>query len=169
VDEARHALMGEVWFTARGIDWTGTPNHVGWCRYLNLCLTPLERHIILYGIEQNLMHAGTGKRYEWQITQRANDPLAAYLQDYDWADEVLHAQIGRRWLKPEVGDVKALLARYQEISERPGTAPPPPPPLVTPQVDWWPDFVRAALGRESSSRAGLKEPEQSRVTVHASG
>ncbi|HZP81746.1 MAG TPA: hypothetical protein VFB21_08935 [Chthonomonadaceae bacterium] len=167
-DEARHALMGEVWFVARGIDWTWTPNHVGWCRYLNLCLTPLERHITLYGIEQNLMHAQTGKRYEWQITQQANDLLATYVQDYDWADEVLHAQIGRRWLKPEVGDVKALLARYQEIWERP-IAMPPPPTGPAPQVDWWPEFVRAALGKESSSQAGLGDLEWSRDTVSSSG
>ena len=64
-----------------------------------------------------------------------------------------YAQIGRRWLKPEVGDVKALLARYQEITERPRTVP-PPPPIVTPQVDWWPAFVRAALG---ALEAGFRE------------
>ena len=44
-----------------------------------------------------------------EIPHWVHDGLATYFQDYDWADEVLHAQIGRRWLKPDVGDVKTLL------------------------------------------------------------
>jgi hypothetical protein len=151
-DEARHAMMGEVWFTKIGFDWSRYPNHVGWSMHLNLDRTPLERHIILYFIEQSLMDGKTGKRLEWKIAQSAGDPLATYFQDYDWADEVLHAQIGRRWLKPEVGDVKNLLARAKEIAERPS------PSLEsktesTPQRDWWPEFVEAALGRPSTAGA----------------
>jgi len=152
-DEARHAMMGEVWFAKAGYDWSKVPNHVGWCMHLNLDREALERHIILYYIEQNLMDGKTGKRLEWQIAQSAKDDLATYFQDYDWADEVLHAQIGRRWLKPDVGDVKALLERGREIAGRPS-------PIMearaagSPQVDWWPDFVRDALGKESTSVAG---------------
>ncbi|MGD8749849.1 MAG: hypothetical protein PVG14_00430 [Anaerolineales bacterium] len=29
--------------------------------------------------------------------------LAVLFQDFDWADEVLHAQIGRRWLLGALG------------------------------------------------------------------
>lgn len=152
-DEARHAMMGEVWFAKIGYDWSQVPNHVGWSMHLNLDRTPIERHIILYFIEQNLMDGKTGKRLEWKIAQSANDPLATYFQDYDWADEVLHAQIGRRWLKPEVGDVKNLLERGREIAARPS------PTMearakANPQIDWWPDYVRGALGKESTSKAG---------------
>ena len=152
-DEARHAMMGEVWFAKYGVDWSRYPNHVGWAMHLNLDRAPLERHVILYYIEQSLMDRETGKRLEWLIAQRANDPLATFFQDYDWADEVLHAQIGRRWLKPDVGDTKALLAFGREIAKRPS------PTFearakTTPQVDWWPRIVRDVLGKESTSQAG---------------
>ena len=39
----------------------------------------------------------TGKRYEWEVGVASGNPLAALFQDYDWADEVLHARIGRQW------------------------------------------------------------------------
>jgi len=39
----------------------------------------------------------TGKRYEWEVGVESGVPLAATIQDYDWADEVLHAQLGREW------------------------------------------------------------------------
>jgi hypothetical protein len=152
-DEARHAMMGEVWFAKYGVDWSRYPNHVGWSMHLNLDRTPLERHAILLYIEQSLMDRETGKRLEWLIAQRANDPLATYFQDYDWADEVLHAQIGRRWLKDDVGGTKAVLQMAGEVAQRPS------PSMdqmraTTPQEDWWPRFVREALGKESTSQAG---------------
>jgi hypothetical protein len=167
-DEARHAMMGEVWFAKIGLDWSGYPNHVGWSMHLNLDRSALERHIILYFIEQSLMDGKSGKRLEWKIAQSANDPLATYFQDYDWADEVLHAQIGRRWLKPEVGDVKQLLATAQEIAERHS------PSLelrasTTPQVDWWPGFVRDVLGKESTAKPGAENPIVPKFKSVASG
>lgn len=152
-DEARHAMMGEVWFAKWGVDWSWYPNHVGWSMHLNLDRTPLERHIILYFIEQNLMDGKTGKRLEWQIAQSANDDLATYFQDYDWADEVLHAQIGRRWLKPDVGDVKTMLERGREIAAR-SSATFDAREASTPQVDWWPQIVRDVLGKESTAKSG---------------
>ena len=68
---------------------------------LNREFTPLEAHLILWHIEQGLMPRETGKRREWTIAQLDGDPFHVALQDYDWADEVLHAQIGRRWLESE--------------------------------------------------------------------
>jgi hypothetical protein len=152
-DEARHAMMGEVWFAKYGVDWSRYPNHVGWSMHLNLDRTPLERHLILLYIEQSLMDRETGKRLEWLIARRAGDSLATYFQDYDWADEVLHAQIGRRWLKEDVGGTKEILERAREIAARPS------PTMekmakTTPQTDWWPRFVRDVLGKESSSGSG---------------
>ena len=32
------------------------------------------------------------------------------IQDYDWADEVLHARIGRDWYVKPIGDAKAAIA-----------------------------------------------------------
>jgi hypothetical protein len=96
-DEARHAMMGEVGFVSLGLDW-GKLVMVNstWSRALNLQLTPKERHAVLYYIEQGLMPK-TGKRFEWEITQHSHQPLATTFQDFDWADEVLHARIGRDW------------------------------------------------------------------------
>jgi hypothetical protein len=152
-DEARHAMMGEIWFEARGVDWGGYPNHVGWSLHMNLDRGPLERHAILYAIEHGLMDGQSGKKYELEITQRAEDTLAAQIQDYDWADEVLHAQIGRLWLKPELGDAREILAYAEKAGAR------PTPTLeaaraTTPQEDWWPRLVAEALRHERSAEAG---------------
>jgi hypothetical protein len=96
-DEARHAMMGEVLFAALDVDWSEhVPVNMTWSLGLNTQLTPLERHAVLYFIEQGLMPKH-GKRYEWEIAQQTDLPLAATFQDYDWADEVLHARIGRQW------------------------------------------------------------------------
>ena len=151
-DEARHAMMGEVWFARHGVDWSRYPNHVGFSLRLNLDHTPLERHVVLYGIEQNLMNGRTGKKWEWKISQAAGDPLTTYFQDYDWADEVLHAKIGKRWLKPEIGDARAILAEYKKIQARSS------PSMermarTTPQENWWPRFVQDVLGKESTACA----------------
>jgi hypothetical protein len=150
-DECRHALMGEIWFVAKAIDVRRYPNHVGWSLSLNLDMTPLERHIVLYGIEQGLMDGTRGKRYEWQLVKAAEDQLAMAIQDYDWADEVLHAQIGRRWLLPIVGDVKAVLKQATLLMARASPSVEARAQL-TPQVDWWPDFARVVLGKESRSQ-----------------
>ena len=96
-DEARHAMMGEVGFVSLGLDWGKLVMiNSTWSRALNLQLTPKERHAVLYFIEQGLMPK-TGKRFEWEVTQESHQPLATTFQDFDWADEVLHARIGRDW------------------------------------------------------------------------
>jgi hypothetical protein len=96
-DEARHAMMGEVGLAKFGVDWPSKimVNHT-WALALNTQLKPIERHAVLYFIEQGLMPK-TGKRYEWETAIAANEPLATLFQDYDWADEVLHARVGRDW------------------------------------------------------------------------
>jgi len=100
-DEARHSMMGEVGFAYLGIEW---PKKVmvnyTWSLGLNTQLKPWERHAVLYFIEQGLM-SKTGKRFEWEVGVASQNPLSALFQDYDWADEVLHAHIGRMWYIPE--------------------------------------------------------------------
>ena len=96
-DEARHAMMGEVGFLSLGVDWPQSVMvNFTWSLGLNTQLTARERHGVLYFIEQGLMPK-TGKRFEWETAVMAENPLAATFQDYDWADEVLHARIGRDW------------------------------------------------------------------------
>ena len=153
-DEARHAMMGSIYFENHGIDWKQQiALHVAFPLHLNLALSQQESHIVLFAIEQGLMPAKTGKRYEWETTRLADDPLATLFQDYDWADEVLHAQIGRRWLLPKLttnvqetmekgwqlmSTFGVTIGKYEDRGE---------------QVNWWPDFVRDTLGRESSMKA----------------
>ena len=38
---------------------------------------------------------------EWEVAGASHNPLARLFQDYDWADEVLHAKIGRDWYVSE--------------------------------------------------------------------
>ena len=107
-DEARHAMMGEVGFVANGIDWTRARITHNWSLRLNTECTPIERHAVLYFIEQGLM-TKTGKRFEWETGVRSGDPMMATIQDFDWADEVLHAAIGREWYIPQIGRWKEAL------------------------------------------------------------
>ncbi len=107
-DEARHAMMGEVGFVALGVDWTKARITHNWSLRLNTECSPIERHAVLYYIEQGLMNK-TGKRYEWEVGVNSGLPLMATIQDYDWADEVLHAAIGREWYIPQIGHWKEAL------------------------------------------------------------
>jgi hypothetical protein len=143
-DEARHALMGEVGFVALGVDWTRARLTHNWSLRLNTECTPLERHAVLYFIEQGLM-GKTGKRYEWEVGVESGIPLAGTFQDFDWADEVLHAQIGRAWLFPQIGSrAKAIeygdktwsriLSNWAEVRDK----------GLTKHENWWPDVYRAA-------------------------
>jgi hypothetical protein len=117
-DEARHAMMGEVGFVQAGIDW---PEFVRinftWSLALNTQLSPIERHAVLYFIEQGLMPR-TGKRFEWEVGVASGEPFSAMVQDYDWADEVLHARIGRQWYADAIGDQKRALEYGDECWSR---------------------------------------------------
>jgi hypothetical protein len=116
-DEARHAMMGEVGFVAQGIDWQKIPINFTWSRNLNIQLTARERHGVLFFIEQGLMPR-TGKRYEWEVGMESGDPLSGLFQDFDWADEVLHAQIGRRWYVPKFKSLNEALQFGDECWSR---------------------------------------------------
>ena len=113
-DEARHAMMGEIGFLQAGIDWREMVRiNFTWSLALNTQLKPIERHAVLYFIEQGLMPK-TGKRFEWELGLASGDSFAALAQDFDWADEVLHARIGRDWYVKDFGDPKAATAYGDE-------------------------------------------------------
>jgi hypothetical protein len=146
-DEARHAMMGEVGFVANGVDWTMARITHNWSLRLNTECTPIERHAVLYFIEQGLM-SKTGKRYEWEVGVASGDPLMATIQDYDWADEVLHAAIGREWYIPQLGGWKEaldygdrcwskILSNWATVRDRGLTA----------HENWWPALYRQACER----------------------
>ncbi|MCC2669627.1 MAG: hypothetical protein K0Q72_2098 [Armatimonadetes bacterium] len=148
-DEARHSMMGEAWLVSKGIDFTRVPLNVGFSLGLNRSATPLEAHAALYWIEQGLMPKTTGKAYEWRTAREANDPLATLFMDYDWADEVLHVHIGRRWLVKEVGSREEAerqgseaFSRVMAIRRQHGLE----GAAETEQSEWWPDFCEEVLG-----------------------
>jgi hypothetical protein len=149
-DEARHAMMGSVWFEARGVDWTRIPLNVGFSLRLGQHAEPLERQAVLYSIEQGLMPGDTGKRFEWETARAAGDELSALFHDYDWADEVLHAQIGRRRMQAEGLSTRAAMDLADRVQARTWNA------LdgyrdAAPQREWWREFVRDVLGQESQA------------------
>lgn len=146
-DEARHAMMGEVGFAALKIDWSKIPINFTWSRNLNSQLDARERHGVLFFIEQGLMPR-TGKRFEWEVGLASGEPLSALFQDFDWADEVLHAQIGRRWYVPRYDSLNQALAygdacwskvlshwnAYREQG-------------LTEHRNWWPELYQQACQR----------------------
>jgi hypothetical protein len=143
-DEARHAMMGEVGFVALGVDWTQARVTHNWSLRLNTECTPIERHAVLYFIEQGLM-SKTGKRYEWEVGTVSGDPLVGTFQDYDWADEVLHAAIGRDWYVPQLGNWKEaldygdrcwskILSNWAAVRDQ----------GLTRHENWWPAVYRQA-------------------------
>ena len=147
-DEARHAMMGEVGFVALGVDWTKVKITFNWSYRLNTECTPLERHGVLYFIEQGLMPR-TGKRYEFEVARDSGLPLMATIQDFDWADEVLHSQIGRQWYVPEFGSLKealdygdkawsAVLSNWATVKEQ----------GLTEHANWWPTIYSQACAAE---------------------
>ncbi|MEO1525120.1 MAG: hypothetical protein AAFX06_06770 [Planctomycetota bacterium] len=146
-DEARHAMMGEVGFASLGIDWREIPINFTWSRNLNLQLTARERHGVLFFIEQGLMPK-TGKRFEWEIAAESDDPLSKLFQDFDWADEVLHAQIGRRWYVPQFSSLAEsleygdrcwsnVLSHWRDYREQ----------GLTEHRNWWPEIYQQACRR----------------------
>jgi hypothetical protein len=97
----------------------------------------------------------TGKQFEWKIARDGQDDLAATFQDYDWADEVLHAQIGRRWLQSEFENYAAMQKHFEQVlpvwvessrtfGDRSGQEP------------WWEKFLEVARtnaqARQSTAR-----------------
>ncbi|HEU0038470.1 MAG TPA: hypothetical protein VFR76_04280, partial [Verrucomicrobiae bacterium] len=144
-DEARHAMMGEVGFANLEVDWPSKVmiNHT-WSLALNTQLKPIERHAVLYFIEQGLMPKN-GKRFEWEVGQASHNPLSALFQDYDWADEVLHARIGRDWYLKDFSNAQEAVKFGDECWSRvlmnwenwrtQG---------LTQHRNWWPDVYRDA-------------------------
>jgi hypothetical protein len=154
-DEARHAMMGEIGFVNAGVDWRKVMVNFTWSLALNTQLKPIERHAVLYFIEQGLMPKN-GKRFEWEVATASGNPLARLFQDYDWADEVLHARIGRDWYLKEFKDAKEAVRYGDECWSKvlmgwrqwrdEG---------LTQHRNWWPDVYLAAC----QARGEKPDPE----------
>jgi hypothetical protein len=166
-DEARHAMMGEVGFLSLGLDWPElTRINFTWSLSLNTQLQPWERYSVLYFIEQGLMPR-TGKRYEWEIAKQSGDRLAQLFQDFDWADEVLHAHNGQAWYVSAMpsreealrfGDAcwSKVFMNFNDWRDK----------GLTQHENWWPGLYQAACkkwGIEPDARAlAFKETYESK-------
>ena len=149
-DEARHAMMGEVALVARGVPFYKYPIDIASGVLLNEHYGPLESHLVLWGIEQSLMQAG-GKRYEYELMRDADDYLQRLFQDYDWADEVLHAQIGRRWLSPEYASVAEMQQKAMEAFMGPWMQGRAELSARSAQEPWFDDLVEEARAKTASA------------------
>ena len=149
-DEARHAMMGEIGFVDLGVDWRNVMVNFTWSLGLNTQLTAKERHGVLYYIEQGQMPK-TGKRYEWEVAVMSDNKLSATFQDFDWADEVLHARIGRDWYVSEFANAKEavdwgdrcwskVLMGWREWREQ----------GLTQHRNWWPKVYSEACERSGT-------------------
>lgn len=144
-DEARHAMMGEVGFVRQGINWSKLVRvNFTWSLALNTQLNAKERHSVLYFIEQGLMPK-KGKRYEWEIASESDDAFSRLCQDFDWADEVLHARIGRDWYAESFASSKEaidygdrnwskVLIDWKAYKDE----------GFTDHYNWWPELYRTA-------------------------
>ena len=110
--------------------------------YVYTNFEPYEAHLMLWVIEQDLMAAATGKKHELEVAALHGDPLLMTFQDFDWADEVLHARTGRRSIVAEFASSEEAEAaardvwrRYDEVAAELAER--------SEQAEWWPEFLAA--------------------------
>jgi len=103
-DEARHAMFGQAGLEADGYEWMNRPQYTS--DYdINSEKIPAAKYAWLsIGIEEGAMVSlGKKKEFEW-CRDEAKHPLMTQFQDYDWADEVVHANLGRKWAPDLMGE-----------------------------------------------------------------
>ena len=143
-DEMRHSMFGEAAIEDIFDDRAAMPLREWETEYLYK-LEPLPLYAMLCDVEAGLMKYPPGKRFEYEFCRdKARYPLMTTLQDFDWADEVLHVNIARRQLKrwfPGTEDELLALAQDGIESRTEARARHPPSPL--------PD-VSQVIGRTAS-------------------
>ncbi|OCT15216.1 hypothetical protein A8709_14030 [Paenibacillus pectinilyticus] len=153
-DEARHSMMGEVGLYQDAVAFYKYPVEFLTTMALNKTATPLEAHLVLWYIEQGLMPKDTGKHFEWAVAKESDNELAKTFQDYDWADEVLHAQIGRKWLVSEFKDMGELKQQAESVMNR-NLAEKVRLSQRSEQQEWWPDFLAEIRAGKERTRGGV--------------
>ena len=130
-DEMRHSLFGEAAIEELLGDRAALPLREWETEYLYK-LEPLPLYAMLCDVESGLMKYPPGKRFEYEFCRdRARHPLMTTLQDFDWADEVLHVHIARRrlkaWYPGSQQELAALAAGGIEARTRAREKHPPAP------------------------------------------
>lgn len=130
-DEMRHSLFGEAAIEDLFKDRAALPLRDFEVAYL-FEMKPLELYATLGYVEASLMKYPPGKREEFEFCRdSARYPLMTTLQDFDWADEVLHVHIARAqmkgWYKGTEQDLRELAEKGYEFrararAERPASA-----------------------------------------------
>ena len=135
-DEMRHSLFGEVAIEVTYGDRAALAlrDYEG---IYALEAPPLEQYAVLgLEVEGQNMRYPPGKRQEWEFARdMARHPLMTTLQDFDWADEVLHVNIARRqlntWFEGGLAAIrdfaKAGKANRSAVKARHAPAPLPAP------------------------------------------
>lgn len=97
-DEMRHSLFGQSALELEGTPFTEVPSWIGYAHH-QMALSPRDRYGHLVFGEMNAMQRPEpSKRAQYEFCRAtARHPMMTLYQDFDWADEVLHAQYGRRW------------------------------------------------------------------------
>jgi hypothetical protein len=134
--------MGEVALERQGVRFFRFPIEIQASLALNTRFEPREAHLLLWVIEQDLMAAATGKKHEHEVAALHGDPLLITFQDFDWADEVLHARTGRRSIVAEFAGrdeaeaaARDIWRRYDEVAAELARR--------SEQAEWWPEFLAA--------------------------
>ena len=94
----------------------------------------------------------TGKRYEFEVATLSGIPIVATIQDFDWADEVLHSQIGRAWYVTQFPTLKEAMdfgdkawskitSNWTTVRDR----------GLTQHANWWPAIYSQACAAEGVS------------------
>ncbi|CAK4836406.1 unnamed protein product [Aphanomyces euteiches] len=98
-DEVRHTWFGEAALRKHGYDVYEAPNWIGFYEiFRNLFEIDEAYTHLTIAIEKAAMKYPPGKREEWEFARdTAKDPLMTTFQDFDWADEVVHAGFGEKW------------------------------------------------------------------------
>jgi hypothetical protein len=102
-DELRHTMLGQAALESEGLDWRSRPQFVTDYDFLADKLPSVRYAWLSIGIEDFLMkRPGKVALFEF-CRDEVKHPFFAQVQDYDWADEVFHAQTGRKWT-PQIFD-----------------------------------------------------------------
>ncbi|WP_168119970.1 hypothetical protein [Paenibacillus sp. HB172176] len=117
-DEVRHSWFGEAALRLKGYDVYAAPNWTGWYHMTANLFEKDEAYTHLtIAIEKAAMKYPPGKREEWEFCRdTVADPLMTTFQDFDWADEVVHAGFGQRWVVEHLFEGDAVKAK--EAGER---------------------------------------------------